>query len=216
MLSLGDSGHKGTTALRNKWTDKNGIIGNELANVITGNDGDNYINGGAGTDLMIGGAGNDTYSVDNLLDIVQEEAGGGDDVVYSTQDIQLFGHIETLILIGDAVAGFGDDTNNQLFGNDGDNVLYGRGGVDYMEGGAGDDIFVITPENGVFDVIGDFTDGSDRIGLSGFGSYADGARVFQVSSTSYEVRSADQSIVQTFVLQNYAGDVLDTGDYYFA
>ena len=48
--------------------------GNDLANFINGNSGNNYINGAAGTDVMTGGDGNDTYTVDNLNDVIIEQA----------------------------------------------------------------------------------------------------------------------------------------------
>ena len=55
-----------------------------------------------------------------------------------------------------------------------------------------------------------------RVGFSGFGTFDEGARVFQVSATSYRVDSADGNISQVFVLQNYAGAPLThQDDYYF-
>jgi Ca2+-binding RTX toxin-like protein len=66
------------------------ILGNDSANTLTGtagNDtmvafaGDDTLNGGAGADTMIGGLGNDTYSVDNLGDIITENANEGTDLV---------------------------------------------------------------------------------------------------------------------------------------
>ena len=196
-----------------------GTNGNDLANVINGNSGNNYINGGGGTDVMRGDSGNDTYTIDDLNDVIEEMANDGDDVVYASISAALSGNVETLILTSDAgqnAQGFGDDTNNQIFGNDFDNVIFGRGGTDYMEGRGGNDIFVFTPENGVFDVVGDFTDGEDRIGLSGFGTFEEGARLFQVSQTSYRADSADGQIQQVIVLQNYTGAALDhLDDYYF-
>lgn len=194
-----------------------GSNGNDLANHITGNSGNNLINGGAGTDLMTGMGGNDTYAVDNSLDQVVEQAAGGIDAIYSSVNLLLAGNVETLILTGTAVQGFGDATNNQIFGNSFVNVLFGQGGNDYLLGLGGDDIFVVTPESGAVDVIGDFEGagaiGGDRIGIAGFGP---GALVFQVSQTSFEIRSADNSIIQQFVLQGHDGTALDSGDYYFA
>lgn len=191
-------------------------IGGSGNDVITGNDVANVINGAGGADRMIGGGGNDVYAVDNSLDQVIERAGGGHDAVYSRVDLQLAGNVETLILTRNAIQAFGDATNNQVFGNNAENVLYGQGGNDYLLGLGGDDIFVITPEAGAFDVVGDFQGagaaGGDRMGISGFGA---GAKVYQVSQTSFEIRSADNSITQQFVLQGHDGSALDAGDYYF-
>lgn len=192
----------------------NGGSGNDI---ITGNDVANIINGAAGTDLMTGGGGNDTYAVDNSYDQVIEQPGGGEDAVYSSVDLLLAGNVETLILTGAAIQGFGDTSNNQIFGNGAINVLFGQGGDDYLLGLGGDDIFVITPEAGAFDVVGDFQGagvaGGDRVGIAGFGP---GAQVYQVSQTSFEIRSADNSIIQQFVLQGHDGTALNADDYYFA
>lgn len=193
--------------------------GTSTRDIIIGNGGNNTIDGAGGFDVLQGGAGNDTYAVDNINDAVVELAGGGEDAVYSSVDIALFGEVETLILTGNAVSGFGDDTNNQIFGNAGVNVLFGRGGTDYMLGLGGDDIFVITPDNGAVDVIGDFSNGppgsGDRIGISGFGA---GAQVYQVSQESFEIRSADLSVTQQFILTGYTGigDFTLNDDYYFS
>ena len=65
------------------------------------------------------------------------------------------------------------------------------------------------------DVIGDFDfmGDKDRIGLSGFGA---NAQVVQVSTESFEIRSADGSITQQFILQGYTGGGLVEGtDYFF-
>src|SRR5205085_2875891 len=69
--------------------------GNDLANVLTGNTaanalsgdtnndtlvglaGNDTLNGGTGADSLVGGADSDTYVVDDQLDVVLENAGGG-------------------------------------------------------------------------------------------------------------------------------------------
>jgi len=69
------------------------------------------------------------------------------------------------------------------------------------------------------DVVGDFVNGipgvGDRMAISGFGA---GAAVYQVSQTSFKVRSADNSITQQFILNGYTGigDFTLHDDYYFA
>jgi Ca2+-binding RTX toxin-like protein len=55
--------------------------GNGDANVLTGNSGNNTLDGAAGADTMVGGAGNDTYVVDNVGDVVTENASEGTDLV---------------------------------------------------------------------------------------------------------------------------------------
>ena len=199
-----------------------GTNGNDLANIINGNSGNNYINGGAGTDLMTGGSGNDTYTIDNLNDVIVELAGGGDDAVYSFNDAQLSGNIETLILAStasNAISGFGDGNANQIFGNEFDNVIFGRGGLDRLGGGAGDDIFVIQNGDQAANVQEQITDfegagvaGGDRMAFGGFGP---GAMLVQVSTSSYEVRDANNVAQASFVLEGVT-IALTADDYYFA
>ena len=56
-------------------------IGGSGNDTITGNSADNTLSGGAGADTMAGGLGNDTYVVDNVGDVVIENASEGTDTV---------------------------------------------------------------------------------------------------------------------------------------
>ena len=97
--------------------------GNALDNVITGNAGNNTLNGGAGADTLIGGAGNDTYGVDNVGDIVIENANEGIDTVWTSVNYTLSANVENLYLVG-SVNGTGNSGNNTISGYGvGDNVI---------------------------------------------------------------------------------------------
>jgi Ca2+-binding RTX toxin-like protein len=146
---------------------KNILIGNTGANILSGGDGndslfgssgndtllggagDDTLDGGLGADSLIGGAGNDTYTVDNLSDIIVEGLNAGTDLVKSSVSFVLADNVEKLTLTGSGVInGTGNNLDNVLIGNTGANILsggdgndslFGSSGNDTLLGGAGDD-----------------------------------------------------------------------------
>jgi Ca2+-binding RTX toxin-like protein len=118
----------------------NRITGNAGRNLLSGNGGNDTLDGGAGADTMVGGAGNDTYVVDNLVDLVSEQAGGGTDTVQSSRAWTLGTNVENLLLVGTAaIAGTGNGLANLIVGNAAANVLTGGAGNDTLQGAAGND-----------------------------------------------------------------------------
>jgi Ca2+-binding RTX toxin-like protein len=121
----------------------NRLTGNAASNVLTDGDGNDVLDGGFGADTMSAGAGSDVYIVDNIGDIVVENAGDGEDSIYSSITFTLGANFEHLFLTGRAaIDGTGNDLNNSLGGNDGDNVLRGLAGNDVLAGGAGFDTLI--------------------------------------------------------------------------
>jgi Ca2+-binding RTX toxin-like protein len=136
--------------------------GNDKDNSITGNSGNNVLNGGTGNDALIGGAGNDqliggagadtmsggvgddTYFVNEIGDIISEDANQGLDQVESSISFTLGQNIENLTLVGSApINGVGNSVTNTIIGNDAANRLDGRGGADTLIGGLGNDTYVV-------------------------------------------------------------------------
>jgi Ca2+-binding RTX toxin-like protein len=118
--------------------------GNAGINVLTGNSSANALNGGTGADVMAGLAGNDTYTVDDINDVVTELAGGGTDSVSSSVTYTLAANVENLTLTGATnINATGNSDINTLTGNTGNNTLDGGVGADTMIGLAGNDVYIV-------------------------------------------------------------------------
>ena len=159
------------------------VTGNDLANRLGGNSGNNILDGQAGADVMAGGNGNDTYYVDNIGDVVDENGQTGIDTVYSSVDFTLSVFTENLTLTGTAALnGTGGAFDNLIIGNSASNIIDGAGGADTMQGGGGDDLYfvddgndrVIEAAGGGFDQVitaFDFTIGANVEELTLVGTY---------------------------------------------
>ena len=159
-----------------------GDNGNDLLNGGEGNDtlkglaGDDILDGGVGSDSLLGGIGNDILIGDLGDDILNAEAGNdlvfgddGNDRLYGGDGFdELNGGIGKDFLYGgnnnDTL--FGNNDNDTLYGEAGDDILDGGQGSDVLLGGLNNDIFVIAVGNGS-DIVQDFQDGFDKMGLSG-------------------------------------------------
>ncbi|HEX8192880.1 MAG TPA: calcium-binding protein, partial [Allosphingosinicella sp.] len=159
--SLVGTGNAGQTLRGN--AEINFIFGGSGNDRLEGMGGADTLSGGAGDDTMIGGTNNDFYYVNDVGDVVIENAGEGTDEVRTTlASYTLTANVERLIgtvatgqaLQGNILAnridgaaggdqltgGDGDDTLN---GNGGNDVLVGSAGADTMRGGTGDDVYII-------------------------------------------------------------------------
>ncbi|HMX99778.1 MAG TPA: Ig-like domain-containing protein, partial [Agitococcus sp.] len=157
-----------------------GLVGSTYNDHLIGNNDSNVLDGGLGVDTLEGGAGDDIYIIDNLNDVVIEQADGGIDSLVTYVDYALTDEsvIENIGLLGAAISAVGNNVNNMLIGNSlsnnllglaGNDTLIGYEGDDVLDGGDGEDLVVyfeawsryqISVENGVF-VIEDL----DPIGL---------------------------------------------------
>ncbi|MDH4566536.1 heme peroxidase, partial [Pseudomonas sp. BN414] len=169
-----------------------GALGNDTLN---GDAGDDFLIGGDGADTMAGGAGNDTYGVDNALDLVNESAGGGTDMVLTIlPNYTLAANLEILQFIGSgSFIGFGNELNNGLFGGAGNDFLIGGEGADAMVGGGGDDTYGV--DNALDNVI-EFDGGGTDFALTILSSYTLAANVEMlefIGSGSFTGFGNDQS-----------------------
>ena len=122
------------------------LNGTPWADELIGLAGNDTLNGGAGVDVMSGGAGQDAYVVDDLGDIIIEDAGGGTDTVQTTLAAYTLGaNLENLTYTGAGnFSGTGNALANTLTGASGDDLLDGGAGADRLVGGIGNDIYIVS------------------------------------------------------------------------
>jgi Ca2+-binding RTX toxin-like protein len=157
------------------------LKGNRGNDTLNGGDGNDNLNGGLGDDLIDGGTGVDRIIGQGNFDFTLTDTsltGQGTDTFVNIEKASLFGgqgdnllNAETFTL-GDVVL-WGNDGNDTLKGGDGvdflyggeeNDLLYGGLGQDRLFGGDDADTFVLQA-NGDRDIIKDFTNGEDKLGL---------------------------------------------------
>ena len=120
--------------------ENNEITGHAGANSLSGLGGADTLRSGGGADTLIGGLGDDLYVIAGAAAVVTELSGEGTDTVRtSLATYTLSDNVENLVLVGDALNGFGNTEDNQITGNANANVLKGFGGNDTLDGGLGND-----------------------------------------------------------------------------
>jgi Ca2+-binding RTX toxin-like protein len=165
------------------------LYGGTDRDTINGDAGDDYLNGGAGNDSLVGGLGNDvldgavdttgldtfaggagddSYAVYSSATTIIENAGEGNDTVWTAVNYTLTTDVENLYLVGNLI-GTGNVGNNLIVGYGvGDNTIDGGAGADTIIGGAGADVFAFRfgqSSNTVTDQVLDFTIGTDKIDI---------------------------------------------------
>ena len=92
----------GVANLNGTGNDGNNILsGLADDDMLVGGLGSDTLNGGTGADKMFGGVGNDTYIVDNIGDVVSENAGEGTDTVQTSLNVYtLSAEVENLTFTG--------------------------------------------------------------------------------------------------------------------
>ncbi len=119
-----------------------GTAGND--SLEAAGDGSDFIDGRAGADTMRGGTFDDIYVVDNVGDLVIENATEGTDTVRSFISYTLTDNVENLELLGTgSISGTGNAEKNSITGNAGNNRIDGGANADIMIGGKGNDTYVV-------------------------------------------------------------------------
>jgi len=143
------------------------ISGQENNDLISGNRGNDFIDGGKGNDILSGGKAEDlilgSQGNDTLFGELGDDTlcgGAGDDFLSGNENNDLIDGCEG----NDTI--YGGEENDTLLGCVGDDFLSGELGNDSLIGGLGNDTFVLGVVSG-FDIISDFVQGQDFIGLSG-------------------------------------------------
>ena len=185
--------------------------GNAGNNIITGNSGNNAINGGAGADQLIGGAGNDTYTVDNLGDVVTEAGGAGTDSVSSSVTLTLTVNVENLTLTGTAANGTGNDLANTITGNTAANTLNGGIGADTLIGGTGNDIYIVDNALDVVTETSIDTNEKDTVQSSITATLANFTNVENITLTGASAINATGNTLGNTLTGNSAANTLDGG-----
>lgn len=189
-----------------------------ILGIIDLRDGDDrfVMNGGRVDGAVVGGEGEDTYVVKKgRVDII-ESAGQGADTLKTAVSYRLdaTSEIETVILTGKKNINFtGSDTENTITGNAGKNRIDSGGGDDTMTGGGGKDIFVFAHFGGA-DTITDFTQGKDRIEVSGFADI-DNFRDLTLQQSGRDV-VIELSLGDFLVIENAKVKHFDKGDFLFS
>jgi Ca2+-binding RTX toxin-like protein len=186
------------------------LTGSGFTDTLVGAGNANVLDGGGGIDTLQGLLGDDTYVVDNVADVVLENANEGNDTVNASVNFVLPANVENLVLQGAAdLQGYGNGLVNALFGNTGINALNGEAGADTLTGDAGDDAFIFDAGEAGGDAVADFAGNGAAAGdvllFSGFGTAAGGATFTQIGATNqWQIHSGLDAHNEIITLLNSA------------
>jgi Ca2+-binding RTX toxin-like protein len=161
-------------------------------------------------DSWAGLSGNDTYNVDNVGDIIDEQAVGGTDTVLSSVNYTLSANVERLYLLGLALIGTGNTVANLIVGNSGNNSLDGVEGpntADTLIGGAGDDTYSVHNANDT--VTENAGQGTDIV--SAYVDYTLADNVEQLNLTGSAVIYGTGNSGANLIVGNAADNILNGG-----
>lgn len=192
------------------------LDGDKHANVIIGLDGNDTIDGRGGADTMIGGKGDDDYYVQNVNDVVIENAGEGYDTLGTTVSYTLAAgvSIEYFAVNGENTKTdlnlTGNEFDQRLSGNDGNNILDGAGGIDKMQGWNGDDTYYA---DNTLDTVVEFAgEGYDVVySTASVYTLSDNVEVLSLANGGSSVTHGTGNAQNNTVFGNAFDNVLDGG-----
>jgi Ca2+-binding RTX toxin-like protein len=166
------------------------IRASNVASTLEGNDGNDVLMGGSAGDTLTGGDGDDLAMGGDGTDTL--DGGVGSDVL------------------------LGGDANDTLTGDSEHDVLNGGAAIDTLSGGSQNDWFQFQAGQANGDTITDFSgqggDG-DFLQFFGYGTAAQGATFTQLTPTTWQITSADNSIQETITVANGAAITADDYDF---
>jgi Ca2+-binding RTX toxin-like protein len=163
----------------------NYIIGNNSADTLEGGLGNDKLEGQGGNDIMRGGLGDDEYVVNDIGDVIEENAGEGTDKVWTElASYSLAGtNLENLSAASQIAHDFrGNAAGNVIFGAGGNDIIRLQdGGNDSAYGGLGNDVFLFGATMDGLDEV-DGGSGTDQIALQGGVAFTFGTGVVGIES----------------------------------
>jgi serralysin len=214
---LGDEGNDWLTT----GTTPAGFGGSIGVSALFGGVGNDTLSGNSAGWELAGDEGNDTYIIRDALVFLFEAAGGGNDTIRTTVNLDLTGsgefafdagEFETIRVIGQTGLSItGSASDNRITGNIGADTLSGGEGADRIEGWRGAD--VLTGGAGADTLTGGV--GADRfVFATGFGAdvVADfKADIDVVDLTGLDVVTSFADLVANFMRQDGRNVVIDAG-----
>ena len=204
-------------------TQRDILIGSDVANVLSGNGGNDSIRGEGGADTISGGAGADGLnggSGTDTVDYTNSDAGVAVDLNVATQASGGHANGDTLFFFENIFGSrFGDTlrgtmTANRLSGSNGSDTLNGREGSDYLTGGTEADTFRFDVTALGVDTIVDWQDGLDKISIGALveTSYA-GLAIEAQGTTRVIIRGLNGT--GAIAVESASAFTLDAGDFMF-
>ncbi|MDY6804204.1 MAG: spondin domain-containing protein [Cyanobacteriota bacterium] len=196
----------------------NEINGTGRVDWIDGRNGNDFLIGGGGNDFLIGGGGNDTLNGGAGRDMLKGSL-GNDTLNGGASNDTLNGGAGMDMLRGGSGMDMlkGGSGRDMLGGGSGRDMLDGGRGKDTLTGGGGEDTFVIA-ENVGSDIILDYSDGTDKIGLAGGLSFEDLTIEQGTSNNDASMESLNNTLIKAgddilAAVASTSADVFDANDF---